>query len=145
MLFSMLRCVRKEGKVFFRLRLKKIISSTSKHLSYINGRVRAYYKVWTKFIKNCLAIFTKVISKVSWVCLQSTPTDLHEASASASYSLSTSLGFVILHELSCWGSKPNLKEKVNTRYDFLLVQDDSELRLQPFLARLLSISSLQIY
>jgi hypothetical protein len=38
----MLRCVRKEGKVFFRLRLKILISSTSKRL---NKRVRIYYKV----------------------------------------------------------------------------------------------------
>jgi len=45
MFFSMLRCVRKEGKVFFRLRRKKKISSTSKHFSYVNGRIRVYYKV----------------------------------------------------------------------------------------------------
>jgi hypothetical protein len=45
MLFSMLRCVRKEGKVFFRLSAQKRISSTSKHFSYINGRIRIYNKV----------------------------------------------------------------------------------------------------
>jgi hypothetical protein len=38
-------CTKRREGVFFRLRLKKIISSTSKHLSYINGRIRAYYKV----------------------------------------------------------------------------------------------------
>jgi archaeosine-15-forming tRNA-guanine transglycosylase len=57
----MLRCVRKEGKVFFRLQLKILISSTSKHL---NGRVRIYYKVWTEFIKNGSAVFTKVVVQV---------------------------------------------------------------------------------
>jgi hypothetical protein len=44
MLFSMLRCVRKEGKVFSPSAQKKI-SSTSKHFSYINGRIRIYNKV----------------------------------------------------------------------------------------------------
>jgi hypothetical protein len=45
MLFSMLHCVRKEGKVFFRLSAQKRISSTSKHFAYINGRIRIYNKV----------------------------------------------------------------------------------------------------
>ena len=59
-----LRCVRKEGKVFFRLRLKILISSTSKRL---NKRVRIYYKVWTKFLENRLIVFTKSCYKFSWV------------------------------------------------------------------------------
>jgi hypothetical protein len=45
MFFSMLRCARKEGKVFFAFGSKKRISSTSKHFSYVNGRIRVYYKV----------------------------------------------------------------------------------------------------
>ena len=61
----MLCGVRKEGKVFFRLRLKKKISSTSKHFSYINGRIRIYNKVSTKVISKVLV--TKVISKVPQV------------------------------------------------------------------------------
>jgi hypothetical protein len=35
----------KKGRCFFAFGSKKIISSTSKHLSYINGRIRVYYKV----------------------------------------------------------------------------------------------------
>jgi hypothetical protein len=43
MLFFMLRCVRKEGKVFFRLWLKKENFVHIKAL--LNGRIRVYYKV----------------------------------------------------------------------------------------------------
>jgi hypothetical protein len=38
-------CTKRREGVFFAFGSKKIISSTSKHLSYINERVRAYYKV----------------------------------------------------------------------------------------------------
>jgi hypothetical protein len=41
----MLCGVRKEGKVFFSPSAQKKISSTSKHFSYINGRIRIYDKV----------------------------------------------------------------------------------------------------
>ena len=58
----MLRCVRKEGKVFFRLRLKILISSTSKRLKQ---RVRIYYKVCTKFLEDSLVVFTRIVTKIS--------------------------------------------------------------------------------
>ena len=35
----------KKGRCFFAFGSKKKISSTSKHFSYINGRIRIYYKV----------------------------------------------------------------------------------------------------
>jgi hypothetical protein len=35
----------KKGRCFFAFGSKKKISSTSKHFSYINGRMRIYYKV----------------------------------------------------------------------------------------------------
>jgi hypothetical protein len=35
----------KKGRCFFAFSSKKKISSTSKHFSYINGRIRIYYKV----------------------------------------------------------------------------------------------------
>jgi hypothetical protein len=57
-----LRCVRKEGKVFFRLRLKILISSTSKRLKQ---RVRIYYKVCTKFLEDSLVVFTRIVTKIS--------------------------------------------------------------------------------
>jgi hypothetical protein len=46
----MLRCVRKEGKVFFAFGSKELISSTPKHF-YIDGKVKLYYKVWIKSTK----------------------------------------------------------------------------------------------
>jgi hypothetical protein len=35
----------KKGRCFFAFGSKKKISSTSKHFSYINGRIRIYHKV----------------------------------------------------------------------------------------------------
>ena len=35
----------KKGRCFFAFGSKKEISSTSKHFSYINGRIRIYHKV----------------------------------------------------------------------------------------------------
>jgi hypothetical protein len=35
----------KKGRCFFAFGSKKKISSTSKHFSYVNGRIRVYYKV----------------------------------------------------------------------------------------------------
>ena len=71
MLFSMLRCVRKEGKVFFSPTAQKgKISSTSKHFLYSNGRVRIYNKVWTEFIKDlrhCLHLQKLRLQKLSKV------------------------------------------------------------------------------
>jgi hypothetical protein len=42
--YASLRTKRREG-VFFAFGSKKKISSTSKHFSYINERIRIYYKV----------------------------------------------------------------------------------------------------
>ena len=42
--YASLRTKRREG-VFFAFGSKKKISSTSKHFSYINGRIRIYNKV----------------------------------------------------------------------------------------------------
>jgi hypothetical protein len=42
--YASLRTKRREG-VFFAFNSKNKISSTSKHFSYINGRIRIYYKV----------------------------------------------------------------------------------------------------
>ena len=53
---------RREG--VFRLRLKILISSTSKRL---NKRVRIYYKVCTKFLENGLIVFTTNCYKFSSV------------------------------------------------------------------------------
>ena len=53
---------RREG--VFRLRLKILISSTSKRL---NKRVRIYYKVCTKFLENGLIVFTTSCYKFSSV------------------------------------------------------------------------------
>jgi hypothetical protein len=43
----MLRCVRKEGKVFFRLRLKKYKFRPHQSSSYMDEEVKVYYKVCT--------------------------------------------------------------------------------------------------
>jgi hypothetical protein len=43
--YASLRTKRREGVFFFAFGSKKKISSTSKHFSYINGRIRIYYKV----------------------------------------------------------------------------------------------------
>jgi hypothetical protein len=56
----MLRRVRKEGKVFSPSAQKMLVSSTAKQInastccshrstSYVDGKVKIYYKVWTKF------------------------------------------------------------------------------------------------
>jgi hypothetical protein len=116
MFFSMLRCVRKEGKVFFLLRLKK------ENFVHIKALLIRQWKD-----KSMLQVYSYLISKELQL---------------RRHFLIISFGFVILHELNCCKSKSSLKEKVSTRYDFLLVQDDSELRLQPFLVHLLSISFL---
>jgi hypothetical protein len=42
--YASLRTKRREG-VFFAFSSKKKISSTSKHFSYINGKIRIYYKI----------------------------------------------------------------------------------------------------
>ena len=55
---------RREG--VFRLRLKILISSTSKRL---NKRVRIYYKVCTKFLENGLIVFTTSCYKFSSLLL----------------------------------------------------------------------------
>jgi hypothetical protein len=64
----MLRCVRKEGKVFFAFGSKnasfvhskasqcKYKCCSHRSTSYVDGKVNIYYKVWTKFAEQNLIL-----------------------------------------------------------------------------------------
>jgi hypothetical protein len=62
----MLRCVRKEGKVFFAFDSNKYKFRPHQSTSYIDGKVKICYKVWTNLQKpNLITIFfTKVNTRV---------------------------------------------------------------------------------
>ena len=129
--YASLRTKRREG-VFTPSAQKKKISSTSKHFSQ-NSLKTSFSYIYKSYLKSFLSlstVYSYLISKELQL---------------RRHFLIIGFGFVILHELNCCKSRSSLKEEVSTRYDFLLVQDDYELRLQPFLAHLLSISFLQIY
>jgi hypothetical protein len=50
----MLRCVRKEGKVFFAFGSKKYKFRPHQSNSYTDGKVKIYYKVWKNLQVQCL-------------------------------------------------------------------------------------------
>jgi hypothetical protein len=67
----MLRCVRKEGKVFFAFGSKDTIFVHSKSNLYMDGKVKIYYKVWKSIQSNVQFSITMSFTKIIQMLLNS--------------------------------------------------------------------------
>ena len=116
----MLRCVRKEGKVFFAFGSKILISSTPKHFIHwrkgktiLQGMDKVhelkinYIILYTSYYKSFLSYFYRLL-------------ELRQYSWSFVFLLlSFGLGFFILYESKYGKQSLSLKEEVGIRYDFV--------------------------
>jgi hypothetical protein len=142
----MLRCVRKEGKVFFAFGSKnasfvhnkanqcKYKCCSHRSTSYVDGKVKIYYKVWTKFTKSNLIFklqyFSQRLSQRILRLFHSYLFQLHHYLLSFGFVLFSFVdllfsfvnllfSFVILYIFKYGKNYSSLKGEVSTRYDFV--------------------------
>jgi hypothetical protein len=135
----MLRCVRKERKVFFAFGSKNVSFVHNKanqykykccshqSTSYVDGKVKIYYKVWTKVYRvqsnsQVTIFFTKVITRILSL-FHSYLFKLHHYLVSFGFALfsfvNLLLSFVIMYIFKYCKNYSSSKGKVSTRYDFV--------------------------
>jgi hypothetical protein len=146
----MIRLRRKEKKQFyaslctkrregvFRLWLKKYKFRPPQSSSYMDGRVKIYYKVWTNLHSSIWFLNYNILykdnSKVSLKFFHSNVfgfITIRQASDHPPSFGSLIFSFVILYITKRYKVNSSFKEKVSTRYEFIPVWGDFELRHQP--------------